>query len=224
MHVLIVSATPFEVAPTAKWLDETGGLPGEVTVEFLVTGIGQLATAFALGRRLADSGRPVDLLLQAGVGGSFDYRLPLGSVVYVNSDRAADLGAEDASGEFLSLADIGLTYPDPFALNAGTIRVPTLGHKALQRLPWVDGLTVNRASGTEATIRALRLRFPNVTVETMEGAAAAFAAVSCGLDFVHLRGISNHVTVRDREGWQLAAAVAAVNETVIELLVELAGV
>ena len=221
MHILIVSATPFEVAPTVEWLEDVGPLSDELSIEFLVAGIGQVATAYALGRRLADVSRPVDLLIQVGIAGSFDHQLPLGSVVYVNSDRMADLGAEAATGKFLDLKEIGLTYPAPCNASNGALRIPTLPYRALHDLPWVAGLTVNQASGSDASIEALRLRFPTITVETMEGAAAAFAAVSSETDFVHLRGISNYVTARDRESWRIGEAVEAVNEVVQDLLKKL---
>lgn len=59
MHILLISATPFEIAPTLAWLEanfhqKSEGFfeKGNLVVQTLITGVGSTATAFQLGRCL----------------------------------------------------------------------------------------------------------------------------------------------------------------------------
>ena len=108
MQILLTAATPFEIAPTLKWLREKFSLKEEGVFEKnglavfpLITGVGSVATAFHLGQFFANN-RP-DLALNAGIAGAFDKKLALGDVLNVTTECFGDLGVEEADGRFTDL-------------------------------------------------------------------------------------------------------------------------
>lgn len=220
MRILLTAATTFEIAPTVTWLREKANGSkanvlefGGLTVEVLFTGIGLTATAFALGHRFGAADLP-QLAIQAGVGGALDARLKPGDVVRISRERFGDLGAEGADGSFLTLHDIGLPPGPPFDEN-GWLVPPVSAH-----LPFPDctGLTVNRVNGSAGTIAAVKEKFPEAQVESMEGAAFFYACLQTGVEPLQLRAISNYVEPRNREAWRMGEAIQQLNEGLRKVL------
>src|SRR5690606_14761500 len=105
----------------------------------LITGVGMVATAYVLGHHLAR--RNYDLILNAGIAGSFDKQIPLGTVLNIVSDTLAELGAEDGPS-FLS--------PEGLGLGDGTFHGSApAAERLLDDLPRVGGITVNCVHGHE---------------------------------------------------------------------------
>ncbi|MEM9526497.1 MAG: futalosine hydrolase [Bacteroidota bacterium] len=221
MHILLLSATPFEIQPTVEWLraraiTETGNLLdfGHLKVEVLFTGVGQMATAYTLGRRFGSASIP-QLAIQAGVGGAIDPKLKLGEVVRITSERLGDLGAENQQQEHLSMGEIGLFPGLPFDQRE-VLSLPD-GYPSLP-FPECAGLTVNRVNGSAVGIAKMRTRFPEAQVESMEGAAFFYACLLQGIEPLQLRSISNYVAPRNREAWKLAEAIQSLNEQLQQVL------
>jgi futalosine hydrolase len=221
LHLLIVAATPFEIAPLLGHLEKNfaphpgGGFrQGGLTVEPLVTGVGAVATAWRLGYYLA--GHRPDLAINAGVAGAFDRGLALGEVVHVTTERFADLGVEEADGRFTDLFELGLTEPHHPPFLNGVLQNPGAAPTAF--LPAVHGLTVNTVHGYAPSIAAVREKFPTAQVETMEGAAFFYACALAGIPFMEIRGISNYVEPRNREAWRLGEAIEGLGSTLMEML------
>lgn len=215
MHILLTAATTFEILPTVDWLrdhaetfEENRLTFREVTVEVLFTGVGLTATAFALGHRLARLPVPA-LAIQAGIAGAFDRDLKPGTVVRVISETMGDLGAEERDGSLLSMDALGLPPGPPFD-ERGRLVSPTITDLPF---PTAHGLTVNRVSGSPATIAARRERFPHAEIETMEGAAFFYACLQIGIEPLQLRAISNFVEPRNRDNWQMGLAIGALNDS-----------
>lgn len=133
MNVLIIVATEGEIGPFLR-LPEWQRRGTDV----LVTGVGMVATAFALGKKLAT--HRYDLLLNIGIAGSFDRSIPLGDVVCVYQDTFAELGAEDG-GDFLDSDRLGLGQPTFEGLHQG--------YPALNNLLKCRGITVNKVHGND---------------------------------------------------------------------------
>ena len=117
MTILLVAATPFEIAPlrqqlTRQWTQESTGYfrRGKLRIAPLVTGVGLTATAYHLGMAL--QAERYDLVINAGLGGAIDTGLGLTQVVRVVSERFADLGVEEADGRFTSAHELGLIDAD----------------------------------------------------------------------------------------------------------------
>jgi futalosine hydrolase len=227
MHILLVSATPFEIAPTLQWLESEFATPeqglfskNELTVRPLICGVGQTATAWQLGLRFAVE-KP-DWALNAGIAGAFAPDLEMGEVVNVVSECFADLGVEEADGRFTDLFKLGLA-PVETALfdDAGRMRNPASEDMAFLRA--VQGITVNKVHGFAPSIAAIRRLYPEAEVESMEGAAFFYACLHAGVPFLQIRGISNYVEPRNRDAWNLPLAIQNLNATLRDLIGSFAG-
>jgi futalosine hydrolase len=221
MEVLLVSATPFEIAPTLERLERDfekgpGGVftQGSLRVLPLITGVGPIATAWHLGRLFALD-RP-DWALHAGVAGAFDHSLALGDVVQIIADRFADVGVEEADGRFTDVFELGLANPDEPPFEGGWLRNTAAAEAHF--LPAVIGLTVSRVHGYAPSIETIRHKYPQAQVETMESAAFFYACLQAEIPFSEIRALSNYVEPRQREAWQLDLAIERLNAVVTDML------
>ncbi|MBX2890274.1 MAG: futalosine hydrolase [Saprospiraceae bacterium] len=221
MRILLVSATIFEIAPTLNWLEEHFQVTDGGTFENnglgvfpLVTGVGLAATAFHVGQFLAIN-QP-GLSINAGIAGAMDKDLRLGDVLNVVSERFGDLGVEEADGRFTDLFELGLMEKDapPFSKN----RLWNRASEQADFLPAAHGLSVNKVHGFPPSIEAIRAKYPDAQLESMEGAAFFFACLLAKVPFLEIRSISNFVEARNRERWDLPLAINNLNRTLIALL------
>ncbi|PQJ11792.1 futalosine hydrolase [Flavipsychrobacter stenotrophus] len=212
MNLLILSATEGEVSILKDHLQKTPGTQHNITM--VVAGVGVIATTFALTREL--STHKYDMVIQAGVGGSFDENIQLGEVVQVISERYGDLGAEDHD-KYIDIFEMGLIEPDvqPHTHKIlGTIPNAITDNTGLKK---VTGLTVNTVSGNEQTI-ARRKELFHCQVESMEGTAFHYVCLQMGVPFMQVRGISNYVIPRDKSKWQMKDAIINLNNWLINFL------
>ena len=229
MRILIVAATEAEVAPLIARFGGArafppsreasadrhgpgrGGQTGDASahdIEFLMTGVGMVATAARTARALAHT--RYDLALNLGVCGSFDRGLALGCVVHVVSDRIAELGAEDDE-RFVPIDELQLPA-EPTFVNAAPP-----ANDALRSLPEVSGITVNTVHGNERSIAAVVQRF-KPQVESMEGAAFMCSCLVHGLPFAQVRAVSNVVEKRNRGAWKMSEAISNLNSVALQIL------
>lgn len=185
------------------------GLPRRL--ESLICGVGPVEAGLALARHLAMTN--YDLVLNVGISGGFAPHVDLGSRVIVTDEYYVDLGREDGAE---------LVLPN----NARVVtHVPLHNeiHAQLTACNAVFGPAITSASITTSNARAcaLRLRFPGILSESMEGFALARAAERAGTPLLQLRGISNRVGDRSSGGWNLQTgfhAAAELTRDVIEAL------
>lgn len=218
MHILIVSATQFEIkplldelqiAPNAPGLHEAGKPVKGHDVQVLISGIGMVNTAYAMGRYAVGT---CDLAINAGVCGAFDPSLVPGTVVHIAEDVLSEMGAEDGDA-FLSYDQMGLP---------GRYRYS--GHlsdsfAAIRPLKKVKGITVNTVHGNERSIEWIKQLY-RPDVESMEG-AAFFAGCSGIRNFAQIRSVSNYVEKRDKSKWQMSLAIKNLNDFLMEFIHEL---
>jgi len=172
-------------------------------VPVLVTGVGPVTAAITLTRRLAE--QPADRIVICGVGGAYPGSgLAVGTVACATTDTYGDLGADSPEG-FLDLATLGFADTTTFDLD-----LFPAGH----RVPFV---TCSTCTGTDERANALAQRTGG-SVESMEGAALVQVAQSFGVPVGELRGISNPVGNRDREGGRLEEAATAAQEALLQWL------
>ncbi len=213
MHILLVSATPFEIAPTLAWFEthfqqKSAGVfeKKNLVVQTLVTGVGMTASAFQLGYLFAQQ-RP-EWAINAGIAGTFDPHLKIGDVVQIVSERFGDLGVEESDGSFTDVSELGL-------LASATLSNP---QPPIPNLLPCNGLTVNKVHGAATSIQKIREKYPEAQVESMEGAAFFYACLAAGVPFAEIRSISNRVEPRNREAWDLPLAIKNLNEVLVEML------
>lgn len=208
MNILLVSATKQEISPfleqavidVVEGKIVTGSFNGN-NIQVLITGVGIAQTAFYLGKHLTKS---YDLVINAGICGSFNTHLKLGQVVQITEDYFADLGAEDGD-KFLSVSELGLPAAY-YVKNENPL--PVTG------VEQVRGVTVNTTHGNEESIRKFSSRI-KADVESMEGAAFLWACNIEKVKCLQLRAISNYVEKRDRSKWQISTAIQNLNEVLI---------
>ena len=217
MRYLIVAATQLEIRPALQFFQNHFKSPGQFQFknggnqyDFLITGVGGVFTAYQLGNLLSKSN--YDLLINTGIAGAFDRQLELGQVVEITEEQFADLGAEDQDGSFL----------DAFQLNLLEDQYPFQQQKLVNPSPlfWKDiqpvkGISVNRVTGSQASIRKMINRYAP-QVESMESAAFFYACLISGIPFAAFRSISNYVEPRNKEGWKLGLAVKNLNDWLVE--------
>ena len=221
---LIVTATALEIAPcivretgdVVEGFGRAGTLLSGPRCDILLSGVGQLQCAFHVGRILS-TGR-YGRVLQAGIGGSFVDSLPLGSVAVVGEEVLGDLGAEDR-GSFLDLFDMGLLSKGEFPFADKGLLAPVLDLKALQELPRVRSLTVNRVLGESHSIAWAEKKY-SPQVVNMEGAALFYACLQQGVPFLSLRSISDRVGPRDKSSWDIQGAVSSLDRVLRLVLPE----
>lgn len=192
MKLLIVSATHEEISLSIPTLEK-------LNIPYIITGVGMTATAYSLGKELGKY--QADLALNVGIAGSFDRSIPLGQIVQVQSDHFYELGAEDGK-KFISIEDLGF------------------GHSKYSRtfdnydihLPSYDGITVNRVHGDDESIQMVKKSYPNVQIESMEGAAFFYACQQENMPCTQIRCISNYVERRNRNNWNIPLAIKNLND------------
>ncbi len=221
MDLLLVAATPFEIAPTLQYLQQsfvktdTGTFQrGHLTVYPLITGVGMVATTWQLAQSFGRN-RP-GLALQAGIAGALDPQLKVGDVFHVTAERFGDLGVEETDGRLTDLFEMDLLEPDTPPFVNGFLRNTVAAENRF--LPTVQGLTVNKVHGSALSIAAIRRKYPDAQVESMEGAAFFYACQLAAIPFLEIRSISNYVEPRNREAWDLPAAIGNLNIVLRNLL------
>lgn len=208
MKILLCAATEREIQPTMIWLASTQNS----SVDVLLTGVGLLAATYSLTKAVAAK-RP-GIMIQAGIGGSFDEKEWLGKVVAVQREVVADLGVEESG--FRSLFDLKLldAHAHPYK-NGKLVNENDLLHAC--GLPLVDGITVNEISTAKERVKHYRTML-NASVESMEGAALHYVGLREAVPFLQLRSLSNFVGERDKTKWKVQEAIAALNIELQRLL------
>ncbi len=210
MQILLVSATELEIAP---FLDA----PSQAY--HLVTGVGVAATVYKLSKHLAS--RKYDLIIQAGIAGSFTDLLPPGEIACVKREVFADAGAVE-KGRLSSLFDMGFAEKDEWPYSNGWLENR---HELLQNLgiSIVDAITVSTATDEQHVTDRYREKY-NPSVESMEGAAFHYVCLQEKIPFLQIRAISNYVGERDKSKWKMKEAIENLNSHCKRIIAELSQV
>jgi futalosine hydrolase len=214
MLLLLVSATDIEISETTAWLNNrTIGL-NALKPKLLISGIGQLQTAYSLQNKIRFE-RP-DLVIQAGVGGA-STKEEMGKVFVIGSEEIADLGVLEKAG-FSNIFDMGLDYPDRFPFSAGKLKNPYKFLLDWVGLPVLDGITVNEIKSADFA-GFQRNRSP--VVESMEGAALHYVCLMEQIPFLQIRSVSNMLGDRDKSRWKFKEARESLHKTLVILIQKL---
>ena len=188
-------------------------------MNLLITGVGSIATSWALKQWITLNGKP-DLAINAGIAGSFNDRLNVGDVVMPVSDCFADAGIEDGEN-FRTLSESGLISANDFPYKDGLLYADTMYNEKMKSiLVPVRAITVNTATGSEATMGKLLKKF-NPDIETMEGATFFYICSRENIPFLALRAISNKVEPRNKNNWNIDLALNNLSEKLIDVILTL---
>ncbi|RDC56935.1 futalosine hydrolase [Pedobacter chinensis] len=207
MKTLVVAATKAEVTFFYQHFNlPEGDFIESKNFDLLITGVGMVATAFSLGQHLSPN--KYNLVVNLGIAGCFNRKIELGSLLNINEDIFAELGAENGD-EFLTITDLGFGENRFKPKNKRTVNLPA-----------VTGITVNCVTGSEKSINNLKKRL-NPTTESMEGAAVFFACKQQNIDCLQIRSVSNYVEPRNKENWKLGLAIKNLNDWAIAFISEM---
>ena len=209
-NILVVAATAKEINPFIE-LTRTGDINN---ADILISGIGLTASTYHLAKQLAL--KKYDLVIQAGVAGCFDLRIPLGAVVAVNQDAIADQSVVELE-RLKTLFDLNLVPQDQYPYKKGWLINPNKEVLKKTKLKIVKGISVNQISTSKQMIKFYRDVFDPVT-ESMEGAALHYVCINENLPFVQIRSISNYIGERNKKKWDMMDSIANLNDTLIKTI------
>ncbi len=218
MRILIIAATNEEILPFLKWKEEHLSESSEDhQIDTLVTGVGLVATTFHLTYVLNHN--EFDLIIQAGIAGSFKKELKIGETVFVISESFSDLGSEDKEGQLISAFELGFIDPNEFPFTDGKIMNPDAAQAGFMKK--VHSISSNTSHGNESTIAKIAQQF-NPDIESMEGGAFFYVCRMMNVPFLEIRAISNYVEPRDKSNWDIPLAIDKLNEVlagIVEVLI-----
>jgi|SRR6185312_9384266 len=204
MNLLIVAATKFEIEPFIRENSKA---------EILITGVGIPATVFHLTKNLLE--KKYDLVIQAGIAGTFTNRFKLAEVVAVKEDAFGDEGIEE-KGVLKTVFENGFGDKNDFPFTNGWL---LNNHSFLQKidLPSAKGITVNKVTDNQVQNHLRKEKF-SADIETMEGAAFHYVCLQQKNNFLQLRSISNKVGERDKHQWKTKEAIQNLNTTLSKIV------
>ena len=204
MQILLCAATVFEIEQTISYIKEK---KLEKNVNVLISGVGMMATTYALTKELFTN--EYDLVLQAGIAGTVDKEIELGKCVVIENEYIGDLGVNE-NGQFKTIFDLGFEKKDQLPWTNGALKNPSSEMLSLAALPIINGVTVDEISTSDAKINYFQNEL-NASIETMEGAALHYVCIMQKLPFLQLRSISNLIGERDKTKWLMKDAIDNVN-------------
>jgi futalosine hydrolase len=246
--LLVVGATDLELdgiaaalaggaAGATAWGPARRGTHAGAPVVVQALGLGKANTAAGLAIAILEL-RPT-AVLQVGIGGAYvGSFLSVGMAMLAREDVQLDLGLRRPEG----WADWGaLGFPlrpgrsDVLvadAVDRGTepVRVAAVPTDAAltEAIAAATGLPIGRFATLDAVTHdvhlgtAMQAAF-DVSIESMEGAAAAQTALALGVPYAALRAVSNVVGERDKARWDLRGAVRTARDAGLRALQALAA-
>lgn len=208
MKIVVTAATVNEWMPASKSI---GNKPN---ILFHTSGVGMLATAVSLTTLIYEE-KP-DLIIQAGIAGTFDAKMPLGKVVVISNDTIGDLGVME-NEKWKDIFELGLEQDNNHPYKNRGLPSEWLAKFNLLHLDEVSAITINEISTNSAHIHQL-INTYNPVIESMEGAALHYVCREMNVPFLQIRSISNYVGERDKTKWEMKLAIDNLNEVILKLI------
>lgn len=185
-------------------------------LHILISGVGILENSYRLLEYLNQN--TIDIALMIGVAGG-GQNTQIGEASVVESEEIMDGVWED--GFFKTTFDLGLADPDAEPYRGGILVAD------LPNIFWAEA--PSRKSITTSTIIddvqwcEDRLAMAGASIESMEGAAFYYICGKKCVSSLQIRGISNHVGVRDKKLWKIDDALRAAEKLMINVLQNIAN-
>jgi len=210
MNILLVSATGREIEPFFEYYRNTKRTQN---IDVLISGIGLTAATYHILKQV--NLKKPSLVIQAGVAGCFDKKIPLATVVVVKKEAIADQGVIEMK-KLKTLFDLDLLPQDQFPYKKGWLvnEDDILEKIQLQK---VTAISVNEITTSKQQVKLYQEVFDPV-IETMEGAALHYTCLMEKIPFIQLRSISNYITERNKKKWSLERAIRHLNIELIKLI------
>ena len=215
MRVIITAATNVEWMPSFQKINPAyAGTNKRFSVGFHESGIGLLASSVSLMKMFVQE--TPSLIIQVGIAGCFDKKVPLGKVFAVKDDFAGDIGVME-NKVWKDLFDLKLDKANDAPYEKKSLPNPWLSKYNLLKLPIKKGVTVNTISTDKNKIDLYSGRY-KATLESMEGAALHYMGRDLNIPFIQIRAVSNYVGERNKAKWNMQEAIYNLNETLLQYL------
>jgi len=215
MRVIITAATNGEWMPSFQKINPAyAGTNKRFSVGFHESGIGLLASSVSLMKMFVQE--TPSLIIQVGIAGCFDKKIPLGKVFAVKDDFAGDIGVME-NKVWKDLFDLKLDKPNDAPYEKKSLPNPWLSQYNLLKLPTKKGVTINTISTDKNKIDLYSGRY-KATLESMEGAALHYMGRDLNIPFIQIRAVSNYVGERNKAKWNIQEAIYNLNETLLQYL------
>lgn len=210
MKVVITSATAKEAEQIKQRV--AGFDNPQVQISFHESGVGMLVAGFSIAK-LIFTEKP-DLIIQAGIAGTFDAHIAPGKVVAVKEEFMADTGVEE-NLRFNDVFDLGLLHHNTFPFCSRGLKNSLLNEYNFLKLAAVTGVTINEITTRADRIEELKAKY-GADVESMEGASLHYCCLQTSTPFIQIRAISNHIGERNKSKWKFREAFDSLAATVSE--------
>ena len=215
MRVIITAATNGEWMPSFQKINPAyAGTNKRFSVGFHESGIGLLASSVSLMKMFVQE--TPSLIIQVGIAGCFDKKIPLGKVFAVKDDFAGDIGVME-NKVWKDLFDMKFDKPNDAPYEKKSLPNPWLSQYNLLKLPTKKGVTVNTITTDKNKIDLYSGRY-KATLESMEGAALHYMGRDLNIPFIQIRAVSNYVGERNKAKWEMQQAIYNLNETLLQYL------
>ena len=215
MRVIITAATNGEWMPSFQKINPAyAGTNKRFSVGFHESGVGLLASSVSLMKMFVQE--TPSLIIQVGIAGCFDKKVPLGKVFAVKDDFAGDIGVME-NKVWKDLFDLKLDKPNDAPYEKKSLPNPWLSQYNLLKLPTKKGVTVSTISTDKNKIDLYSGRY-KATLESMEGAALHYIGRDLNIPFIQIRAVSNYVGERNKAKWNMQEAIYNLNETLLQYL------
>jgi futalosine hydrolase len=215
MNCLLIAATAKEISIFLDYYRETTKTSYiDFSLDVMITGIGLTVCTYNLTKQIQL--KKPDLVIQAGVAGCFDTKIPLGSVLAIKQDVVADESVVELK-QLKTLFDLKLVPQNKFPYQKGWLPNPDKGLLKRTKLKVVKGISVNEITTDKKKIAFYKEKFNPVT-ESMEGAAFHYVCLMEKIPFLQLRSISNYIGERNKQKWNMQDSIKNLNAELIRLL------
>ena len=211
-NILVAAATAKEINPFIQLVRE--GHFTRNNIDILISGIGLTASTYHFTKQLEL--KKYNLVIQAGVAGSFDLQIPPGAVVAIKQDTIADQSVVELK-KLKTLFDLKLVPDDQHPYKNGWLLNPNKEILKKTRLKIVKGISVNQISTSKQMIQFYRDVFEPVT-ESMEGAALHYVCLMENIPFLQIRSISNYIGERNKKKWDMMDSIVNLNQALISII------
>lgn len=221
--LLIIAAVPQEISLLLEVLenrtDHIGAIPhssGNMGNQQLVIcsgGVGKINAAIATSAMI-ERYQP-QLVINTGCAGAYaGSGLEIGELALATAEILGDEGAITSSGWLdLRMMNLPLAKQDNESIYNLIPVSDTYAQKAVDlataldiKLTTGNFVTLSTCTGTNQRGEELTQRFQAIA-ESMEGAAVALTSLRYRVEFLEVRGISNHVEERNLAAWEIEKAV-----------------
>jgi futalosine hydrolase len=203
-------ATEKEILQVKQTINLEYFLAGGLKVSFVESGVGVLASCYSVSKLIFEQ-KP-DLIVQAGIAGTFDHELALGDVVIVKDEVIADSGVEEKGG-FKDLFDLKLQESNLFPFYNNRLINREVEKLNYLQLKEVSGITINEITTRLERIKQYKAKYNPVT-ETMEGASLHYCCLQAATSFIQIRAISNYIGERNKSKWKFDEACKNLSDTI----------